>query len=281
MLLTWHPLFCFRYLHKGQPAILLRTMSFSNVGSVWTPSSFEKYLAGIPRPAWAKAVCLHHTAEPSLQQRPKGLVAQHIHNMQDFYQRKGWRSGPHLFADDDQLWGMSPLTEPGVHAVSFNKTSIGIEVLGDYDSESPTSGRGLECWKIGTQATKILLDWLQLPANNKTVLFHRDDPLTSKTCPGKLITKNWILAMIAGTAQLPKAEAPLILIPDTQQYKVVSEYLKDLKGYNDSDIANLLRKDEDGLFFFDKEWLEGARYDTALKATTAPIQELRSIPKKK
>lgn len=203
--------------------------------------------------------------------------------MQDFYKEKGWHSGPHLFADDDQLWGMSPLTEPGVHAVSFNKTSIGIEVLGDYDSESPTTGRGLECWKVAAQATKVLLDWLKLPANTRTVLFHRDDPKTSKSCPGKLITKGWVLSMITGAASpvvTPVAPIPAV-VPNTQQYKVVSTYLKDLKGYNDSDIAKLLVKDEDGLFFFGKEWLEGAKYDASLKATVAPIQELSSIPKKK
>ena len=41
----------------------------------------------------------------------------------------GWSAGPHLFTDEDQIWGMCDFSKKGVHAVSFNKRAIGIEVL--------------------------------------------------------------------------------------------------------------------------------------------------------
>jgi hypothetical protein len=101
-------------------------MSYNAIGKVWTAESFEQYLKSISKPAWCNAICLHHTALPSLQMRPKGLLMQHIHNMKDGYVQKGWKSGPHLYIDEDQIYAMSPLTEKGVHAVSFNSNSIGM-----------------------------------------------------------------------------------------------------------------------------------------------------------
>ena len=36
------------------------------------------------------------------------------------------------------------MTAHGVHAVSFNSTGVGIEMLGNYDIEDPRTGRGLQ-----------------------------------------------------------------------------------------------------------------------------------------
>lgn len=174
-------------------------MSFSAVGNVYRLQQFDDFLRNLERPTWVKGITLHHTASPSLAQRPEGLTRQHIRNMRDYYQNeKGWKSGPHFFIDDSEgcVCAMTPTSERGVHAVSFNATTLGIEVLGDYDHESPVSGRGLQCWQNAASATKSLLDWLGLEANKKTVLFHREDARTSKSCPGDLVQKEWILSLI-------------------------------------------------------------------------------------
>lgn len=256
-------------------------MSFNNVGLVWSPETLENYLATITPPIWARAVCLHHTAAPSLAQRPRGLTVQHIKNIRDFYKEKGWHSGPHFFIDENEVFGMTPVLETGVHAVSFNKNSIGIEVLGDYDSEDPKSGRGLECWRTAATATKVLLNWLNIKANKNTVLFHRDDPKTSKTCPGTKVTKDWVLGLVVGASvENHNKSKPDDSLP-VKQTVVVSEYLKDVKGYNDAEIKSLLHKDPDGMFFFGDAWLEHAYYDSKVEATIAPIDELVSIPNKR
>ncbi len=142
-------------------------MSFNNTGKVWTVEGFKEYLSTQPKNKWAKAVCLHHTAAPSLKQRPEGFKAQHLENLKSYYSNSlGWSSAPHFFTDEDQVWGMCPIAEFGVHAVTFNRTAIGIEVLGDYDSEDPKSGRGLLCWETAAKTTKLLLDYLGLEAND-------------------------------------------------------------------------------------------------------------------
>ena len=173
-------------------------MGYELAGLTWTPESFRVYLSRLPRPQWAKAVCLHHTASPSLAMRPSGLSNQHIINLHDYYQLDlKWSSGPHLFVDDHRILGMSSLLKPGVHAKSFNRYAIGIEVLGEYDTEDPQSGRGLACWQNAAAATALLLEWLGLPATADTVLFHRNDPKTSKTCPGMKVQKAWVLRLVA------------------------------------------------------------------------------------
>jgi len=172
-------------------------MSYSAVGQVFDIPSFRDHVKGLNL-AWADSVCLHHTALPNLSMRPSGWTIQHMRNLAAYYGGQlGWSAGPHFFTDENEVFGLSPATEPGTHAVSFNRRSIGIEALGDYDVENPIDGRGKLVWETTCAATAILLDKLGLPATERTVLFHRDDPKTSKTCPGKLVSKTEIVAQIA------------------------------------------------------------------------------------
>lgn len=267
-------------------------MGFENTGRVWSPSSFSTYLATLTPPAWATAVTLHHTAAPSLAQRPNGFTAQHLSNLRHFYEvTLGWSSAPHLFIDDDQLWGMCDFRKQGVHAVSFNRSAIGIEVLGDYDKESPRSGRGLACWRTAAQATRLIADWLKLPITPATILFHRDDPKTTKTCPGTKIHKDWIIDLInsaaaPNTGPIPDrtGKPPLDVTLAANQWRYVGErwcipvraYLLK-KGVADSVIAANLKK-QGSQFFFGPELLEGAFYDQTTSSTWAPVHELTSLP---
>lgn len=256
-------------------------MSYANVGKVWSLESFDEYLNGVEKPAWCKAVCLHHTAAPSLSQRPQGLLSQHIRNMESFYKSKGWSAGPHFFIDENEIFGMTPPNLKGVHAVSFNSNSIGIEVLGDYDTEFHDRGRGLECWKTAAATTAKLLSWLNLEPTRSTVLFHRDDPSTKKSCPGTRVEKAWLMDLIKSTSCSPAQIKPVQNPVNEMQFVKISEYLQNVKGYSSEDITKMLKRDADGLFFFGKEWLEHAYYDAKQEATTAPIQELYNLPKKK
>lgn len=251
-------------------------MSFANSGLVWSPNSLKEYLSKIEKPSWCSAICLHHTAAPSLTQRPKGFLIQHIKNIESFYKEKGWRAGPHFFIDEDEIFGMTPPNIKGIHAVSFNSNSIGIEVLGDYDFEFPDSGRGLECWKTTAKAVNVLLDWLKIKPSHKTILFHNEDPKTSKTCPGTKVKKQWVLDLINN----PIVEKNITPTDIPLQFTEVSSYMQQFKGYTSSDVASLLTS-KDGLFYFGDEWLENTYYDKVKQATVAPISELKTLPSKK
>lgn len=184
-------------------------MSYSNVGKVWDPQGFKDFLVGEDT-SWASSVTIHHTAFPHLEMRPKGFTIQHMRNLQSYYQNDlGWSAGPHLFTDDDEILGLSPLTSPGTHAKSFNRDSIGIEMLGDYDHvDDPHSGRGADVLHTSILATAALLEHMELGATSDTIKFHRDDPKTSKTCPGKKIDKDWFVGKVAAAMEDTDAEPP-------------------------------------------------------------------------
>jgi|GEM_PF-3192308 len=170
--------------------------TFPIVGAAFSSAEFLGYLRNIKDDAmtWApRGVTIHHTAAPSLATRPRGFESQHMLNLRSWYQSLGWDRGPHLFVDDKLIWVFSPLTSRGIHAVSFNRTRIGIEILGDFDSEDPKSGRGLEACKMAADAASLLIGRFGLtdPLN-----FHRDDSKTSKTCPGSKFQKDWFLALV-------------------------------------------------------------------------------------
>ena len=224
-------------------------MSFNNVGKVWSTISFEEYLKSLKKPAFAKAVCIHHTGAPSLKQRPNGFLIQHIHNIKSFYSSElGWRSGPHLFVDENEIFGMTPLTETGVHAVSFNRSAIGIEILGDYDAEDPSSGRGKQCVDVAARTTKLLLDWLELPVNSSTVLFHRDDPKTSKTCPGKKIKKDWFVDLVKASAPTNNPSISIVFIK-------IADFLVKNFGFSYQEAASKIKK-VGNCFYIDGKWLK-------------------------
>ena len=200
-------------------------MGYELTGQSWDRQGFRGYVAGLPELPWVKAVCVHHTATPNLSQRPQGWKIQHMRNLQHFYQNElGWSAGPHLFTDEDQIFGLSSLYRRGVHARTYNPYAIGIEALGNYDSEDPLIGRGFEVWKMTATTASILLDHLGLEPNDKTVLFHRDDPKTSKTCPGSNVEKDWFLDLVVGEGDRAGKEE------DTDQ-EISDEGLRsDLKG---------------------------------------------------
>lgn len=166
------------------------------LGKPYRVDEFEAYLEIFQIGKWKpKHIVIHHCSAPSLKQRPLGFQPQHMLNLKEYYEGKGWSSGPHLFIDDDQVWTFSPMTAKGTHAVSFNSTGIGIEMLGDYDYEDPWSGRGKAVLTTTAKAVKLLMWKFGLDATS--IKFHRDDPKTDKSCPGKKITKESFLKLLS------------------------------------------------------------------------------------
>jgi hypothetical protein len=166
------------------------------IGMACTIEKFKTYLVGLKFTTWKPSlVVVHHCAAPSLAQRPQGFQPVHMQNLRSYYGAElGWSAGPHLFIDEHAIWLFSTMEKRGVHAKSFNATGIGIEMLGDYDSEDPMTGRGLEVCMMTARAVAALLDRLRL--DESAIRFHREDPKTSKTCPGKKVKKDWFVDLV-------------------------------------------------------------------------------------
>ena len=159
------------------------------VGKSFSAEDFVPYCQGLHWTSWRPSfIVLHNTAAPTLAQRPQGLTLQHIHNLEAFYRdTQHWSAGPHLFIDDRQIWVFTPLTQSGVHSPSWNQVALGIEMLGDYESESFNSGRGLAVRKNAVSAMATLSAVLGLDPHQMRL--HFEDPLTTHACPGKNVRK--------------------------------------------------------------------------------------------
>jgi hypothetical protein len=183
-------------------------MAISFIGKRFRPEEFKQYLQTVQFGTFQPSfVTLHHTAAPSLAQRPNGFTDQHLKNLLHYYRDKlGWSGAPHLFIDDreDGIIVFQRLDRRGIHAASFNNISWGVEMLGFYDVEKFDSGRGAKVRDMSMQALALMCQRLKVDAD--TIKFHRDDPLTTKSCPGRLVQKQDVVARVSALMQVPAPE---------------------------------------------------------------------------
>lgn len=159
------------------------------VGQSFSAQDFDSYCHSIQWTSWRPSfIVLHNTAIPNLAQRPDGLTKDHINGLESFYRDvQKWSAGPHLFVDDKQIWAFTPLNMSGVHSPSWNQVAIGIEMLGDYETEAFDSGRGLNVRHNAESAIASLSAILGFDPS--TMKLHREDPLTTHACPGSNVRK--------------------------------------------------------------------------------------------
>lgn len=155
----------------------------------FSADSFDAYVRGLKWDSWKpEFIVLHNTAAPSLRQRPNGLLRAHIESLESYYRdTQKWSSGPHLFVDDRQIWVFTPLTTPGTHSPSWNRIALGVEMLGDYETEAFVTGRGARVRHNAVCAVASLSEVLAL--DSSTLRLHREDAKTTHACPGKYVVK--------------------------------------------------------------------------------------------
>jgi hypothetical protein len=186
------------------------------VDKSFNPADFTNYCKSLTWATWRPSfIVLHNTGVPNLAQRPNGLTQQQILNLQSYYRdQQGWSAGPHLFVDDLQIWAFTPLTVPGVHSPSWNQLSIGIEMLGDYQTDEFDTGRGMKIRDNAVSAMASVSSVLGLDPT--TMKLHHEDPQTThRDCPGKNVMKPDIIMRVqAALASLhagdhdPQANGP-------------------------------------------------------------------------
>ena len=163
------------------------------VGKSFAPENFETYCHTLHWITWRPSfIVLHNTAIPSLAQRPNGFTEQHIRNLEGFYRdTQKWSAGPHLFVDDRQIWVFTSLTMSGVHSPSWNKVALGIEMLGDYETEPFSHGRGLAVRNNAVSAMATISAVLGL--DPQTMRLHKEDVGTRHKCPGKNVDRGEVI----------------------------------------------------------------------------------------
>lgn len=174
-------------------------MWVKTVDKMFQPEDFIKYTDAfdLSKMDWKpKGIVLHNTSEPSLKQWPSTSGEQRMENFVDFYKNiQHWHAGPHLFVAPEGIWIFTPLTEPGVHSPSYNNTHLGVEMVGEYQTEPFDRGPGE---KVRSHAICALVSLCHLfNLDSASIIFHREDPRTShKECPGKNVSKPHILDQV-------------------------------------------------------------------------------------
>lgn len=129
----------------------------------------------------ANKLVIHHTWKPT-KESWEGEVS--IAGLKRYYEKKGWKVGPHLFVAEDGIWLFTPMRKDGIHAAKLNQRSIGIEIVGDYNTEKWSGKTKTNAFGV----IKILMKRLNVTEND--IYFHRD--VSPKSCPGWAITKEWL-----------------------------------------------------------------------------------------
>lgn len=167
------------------------------VGKAYSPGAdILKYIRANKPTAWKpQFVVLHNTAAPTIAQWHNVSGAQRMANLADFYKnQQHWSAGPHFFVADDGTWAFTPLTSPGVHSPSWNNISIGVEMVGDYDTESFDKGLGLKVQQHAIDTLACLHYVLGL--DSSTIKLHKEDPKTTHICPGKNVDKSKVIKAV-------------------------------------------------------------------------------------
>ncbi len=166
------------------------------VGRRFTPEEFAAYVKTTVNPElrqrghWRPGfIVLHHTGVPSIRQRPQGFTGDNMDALARYYGiTKGWRSGPHLFVDQNGIWVFTRLTRRGTHSPSWNGVAWGIEQLGNFIIENYQEGDGAKIRDNATAAVAILS--VARGFNPASLRFHKDDRRTThKDCPGDTCKK--------------------------------------------------------------------------------------------
>jgi hypothetical protein len=143
---------------------------------------------------WVKAVVIHHTWKP-VASGWRGLAS--VESLRRFYIAKGWTSAPHLFIcagapnpAHDGIFQLTPLNLTGTHAGAVcNRTTIGIEVIGDYD-DAPWPDNVAT---LVSYALAHFMEWRSLGRN--AIIGHRNCN-SPKTCPGKAVSIERVQNMV-------------------------------------------------------------------------------------
>lgn len=210
-------------------------MAIPYVGKCFpTAAAFTAYLDTIKFGAWTpKFITMHHTGGPSLAtwktyahgaRKVPITDEQWMKNLAGYYGNElGWSAGPHFFFTPDNFCVLSLPEKKGVHAVSFNASSWGVECVGDFDSE-PFTDALRERYAEGFACLYLALGLMpdNFVKGVRGLHFHRDDPKTSKTCPGKRVDKTVMtdtikrkmIALSGGEQSHDDDEPPPVVVPN-------------------------------------------------------------------
>jgi hypothetical protein len=182
---------------------------------------------------------LHNTGRPSLRQwRSWGVTPQERwgNNLNNFYRGKGWHSGVHLVACPDYIWNLCDLRSDGISVSCWNRVAIGIEMVGNYEigGDEFDCGDGSKVRDNAVWALAVLCEKFGWDIGSK-LHFHRDCPQDGHQCPGSLVDKAHVAALVkarlaswGGYQPAPAPPPPKPPLPDVTTVRGLQQALVSL-----------------------------------------------------
>jgi len=156
-------------------------------------------------------IVLHHTSSPSValwREYGNEKTIRSIYN--GHVEANGWKHiGYHyMILPDGTIAEGWPVKEQGAHAREWNPGTIGVSMIGDFDSEFPSSAQIASTATVLRElAARFALDLSKdyRPGGPEGLAFHRD--VSPKTCPGTRISKAMVRGWLTSTTPAPEADA--------------------------------------------------------------------------
>ena len=206
-------------------------MTFLAQPRQFTLAEFEAYVQTLSwDKGWKPAFLTgHNTAAPRLSQYlaySPAVRRAWPANLNNYYRGMGWHSGPHAVVcpdvDGGGIWLLCDPEQDGVSVSCWNHQTFGIENLGDYETEDPTTGHGAEVRDqfVGVAAALCKkLNWTPRPQvlGVKGIHWHKQCARDGHPCPGKNWDGDDVISRIEAALALPSPAKAAPLPPMQQQ----------------------------------------------------------------
>lgn len=177
-------------------------------GRVISVSQLRDHLLTLPFGGFQpKFPVLHNTDTPDIALFNSWMATHKLtpeqwgRNLGAYYAGMGWNSMPHGFVlPDGRILLGAPFNVQGTHTPSWNRISIGLEMVGNFDREqfagTPTETSAVAvfgelCLRLGWKPD----DYVK---GVRGVHLHREDSATThKNCPGKNVVKAKFVQMVS------------------------------------------------------------------------------------
>lgn len=184
------------------------------VGRKFSAAEFDAYLRTLKFNSWRPAfVTVHNTSSPTRalytawqQRNPPVTMERWLQNLVGYYRdQQHWSAGPHWFVANDGIGVFTPPTHPGVHTPSWNAISLGVETIGEFETE-PFDGavRDNLISSLASIHSALGLNPADYALGRHGLHFHKEDRRTThRTCPGRHMVKaDLVAAVVAKMAEL-------------------------------------------------------------------------------
>jgi hypothetical protein len=146
-------------------------------------------------------ITIHHTAMSSSSVRTESDVIRMLNNVRTGHLQRGWADLGYHYAVDPQgrVWEGRPLNWQGAHVEDQNEHNMGIVLLGNFDTQSPTADQlaALDGF-VSQQAARYRV-------GVGRIYTHQE--LGRSACPGRNLQKYMLATRASGRGRLAMALA--------------------------------------------------------------------------